>query len=110
FTFNFFSLLFCYHRDLHSFLHDALPISSSICLRATVDACFLPSRSFASCASTASETPLAPRHTQVAQVPPPMTVIRPRTMRMIIDRKSTRLNSSHLVISYAVFCLKKKNQ
>src|SRR2546426_9814320 len=26
-----------------------------------------------------------------------------------IDRKSTRLNSSHLVISYAVFCLKKKN-
>src|ERR1039457_6795026 len=26
---------------------------------------------------------------------------------MITDRKSTRLNSSHLVISYAVFCLKK---
>src|SRR5256885_4950542 len=26
----------------------------------------------------------------------------------IADRKSTRLNSSHLVISYAVFCLKKK--
>src|SRR5688500_19634152 len=28
---------------------------------------------------------------------------------VIEDRKSTRLNSSHLVISYAVFCLKKKN-
>src|SRR5256885_10410775 len=28
----------------------------------------------------------------------------------ILDRKSTRLNSSHLVISYAVFCLKKKKQ
>src|SRR3989454_11689426 len=28
--------------------------------------------------------------------------------RIIQDRKSTRLNSSHLVISYAVFCLKKK--
>src|SRR3989442_6354332 len=27
-----------------------------------------------------------------------------------IDRKSTRLNSSHVRISYAVFCLKKKNQ
>src|SRR5205807_10035598 len=27
-----------------------------------------------------------------------------------LDRKSTRLNSSHLVISYAVFCLKKKNK
>src|SRR5256885_12824737 len=26
----------------------------------------------------------------------------------VVDRKSTRLNSSHLVISYAVFCLKKK--
>src|SRR5256885_5074082 len=31
--------------------------------------------------------------------PPPLT-----------DRKSTRLNSSHLVISYAVFCLKKKKE
>src|SRR2546426_6955619 len=28
----------------------------------------------------------------------------------ILDRKSTRLNSSHLVISYAVFCLKKKKK
>src|SRR5690625_5703607 len=26
-----------------------------------------------------------------------------------VDRKSTRLNSSHVAISYAVFCLKKKN-
>src|SRR5688500_19879464 len=33
---------------------------------------------------------------------PPADLARPR------DRKSTRLNSSHLVISYAVFCLKKK--
>src|SRR2546426_6519202 len=29
---------------------------------------------------------------------------------MRVDRKSTRLNSSHLVISYAVFCLKKKTR
>src|SRR5688500_20345026 len=28
----------------------------------------------------------------------------------VADRKSTRLNSSHLVISYAVFCLKKKKR
>src|SRR5690625_6886632 len=28
---------------------------------------------------------------------------------LIKDRKSTRLNSSHVAISYAVFCLKKKN-
>src|SRR3989454_6945291 len=30
--------------------------------------------------------------------------------RLLRDRKSTRLNSSHLVISYAVFCLKKKKK
>src|SRR5436190_14456657 len=30
--------------------------------------------------------------------------------RDVRDRKSTRLNSSHTVISYAVFCLKKKNK
>src|SRR5258708_29131315 len=28
----------------------------------------------------------------------------------LLDRKSTRLNSSHQIISYAVFCLKKKNK
>src|SRR5438034_3306375 len=28
----------------------------------------------------------------------------------VLDRKSTRLNSSHTVISYAVFCLKKKKK
>src|SRR2546430_13337384 len=32
-----------------------------------------------------------------------------RTEREKLDRKSTRLNSSHSQISYAVFCLKKKN-
>src|SRR5262245_63436191 len=30
-------------------------------------------------------------------------------LHALLDRKSTRLNSSHLGISYAVFCLKKKN-
>src|SRR5690349_22957610 len=30
--------------------------------------------------------------------------------RCAVDRKSTRLNSSHVEISYAVFCLKKKNK
>src|SRR5260221_9412560 len=30
--------------------------------------------------------------------------------QQLIDRKSTRLNSSHTVISYAVFCLKKKKK
>src|SRR5437762_14155196 len=43
----------------------------------------------------AERTPL--RHADARGVPPPR------------DRKSTRLNSSHRCISYAVFCLKKKN-
>src|SRR3712207_8741094 len=33
----------------------------------------------------------------------------PHCLRALGDRKSTRLNSSHANISYAVFCLKKKN-
>src|SRR5439155_26792183 len=39
----------------------------------------------------------------VQPVPPPTLAIMGR-----VDRKSTRLNSSHVAISYAVFCLKKK--
>src|SRR5258708_27618601 len=34
----------------------------------------------------------------------------PRQGRSDLDRKSTRLNSSHQIISYAVFCLKKKKE
>src|SRR2546426_10013250 len=37
-------------------------------------------------------------------------VFEPGEIRRRLDRKSTRLNSSHLVISYAVFCLKKKKK
>src|SRR5256885_6477588 len=38
----------------------------------------------------------------------PASMSRLRVCSQHRDRKSTRLNSSHLVISYAVFCLKKK--
>src|SRR2546426_7537081 len=37
-------------------------------------------------------------------------VVQERIQNDTRDRKSTRLNSSHLVISYAVFCLKKKKK
>src|SRR5256885_11059776 len=40
-------------------------------------------------------------------LPPSLDVLM-RIKSFLADRKSTRLNSSHLVISYAVFCLKKK--
>src|SRR6267154_5342896 len=36
--------------------------------------------------------------------------ISPHNFAWLLDRKSTRLNSSHPSISYAVFCLKKKNK
>src|SRR5690625_5976330 len=38
------------------------------------------------------------------------TALFKRNTGWIGDRKSTRLNSSHVAISYAVFCLKKKNK
>src|SRR5437588_4493085 len=59
-------------------LHDALPISRS--------------------------GPSTPRRART----PPRRAARCRCRRRRGDRKSTRLNSSHTVISYAVFCLKKK--
>src|SRR3989454_5605370 len=48
--------------------------------------------------------PAAPGATALEEPVPPKS----RHIRVDLDRKSTRLNSSHLVISYAVFCLKKK--
>src|SRR5258705_3653437 len=41
---------------------------------------------------------------------PLLTACQLVSCRLRIDRKSTRLNSSHLGISYAVFCLKKKKK
>src|SRR5256885_10287956 len=49
----------------------------------------------------------APTHRPSRLPPPPGPR---RRGRGVGDRKSTRLNSSHLVISYAVFCLKKKKR
>src|SRR2546427_8743016 len=49
------------------------------------------------------------------ETPPPLTSRQytpsgPTSTKSISDRKSTRLNSSHSQISYAVFCLKKKKK
>src|SRR5688500_20129340 len=51
------------------------------------------------------------RSNQLNYVPASAASLRlPHELRKPEDRKSTRLNSSHLVISYAVFCLKKKKR
>src|SRR5688500_19920742 len=76
-------------------LHDALPISERDPPQRSLTP---PSRACSWCRwSTAARTSTPPSRS----TPPPAT-------SGARDRKSTRLNSSHLVISYAVFCLKKK--
>src|SRR2546426_4715149 len=73
-------------------LHDALPISLEKYLEKEKGAC-----------SSLSNEPESPSGSKDA------VAMGKRVRRhLLIDRKSTRLNSSHLVISYAVFCLKKK--
>src|SRR5256885_3497249 len=68
-------------------LHDALPISR-VSVRAPVEG----DRARRGLSRVARQSP----------------ALEPRRGAAAVDRKSTRLNSSHLVISYAVFCLKKK--
>src|SRR2546427_5774586 len=73
-------------------LHDALPISCSSAPRAPRPG-----------GTSGSGCP-------VARLVPRTASVRVCTVSAGLDRKSTRLNSSHSQISYAVFCLKKKTQ
>src|SRR5688572_31638206 len=57
----------------------------------------------------ASRRPPGPDQRLLADVLVPDRDRGPERLREGVDRKSTRLNSSHSQISYAVFCLKKKN-
>src|SRR3712207_7509927 len=74
-------------------LHDALPISLWICCG------FLPRHFVPLCEIPLLFPPLSPHFEITSSVLPAF---------FSQDRKSTRLNSSHANISYAVFCLKKK--
>src|SRR5690606_42125840 len=91
-----FILCSCLPRHLHSFLHDALPISPT---GAGGELPHLPVPARAGCVHTAFSS--CPRW-------PGVVINVERTRPYGTDRKSTRLNSSHVKISYAVFCLKKK--
>src|SRR2546427_10103546 len=73
-------------------LHDALPISFRRRSRG----------------SHRRAPPRPGRRAGSASLDPDRTL--PRYRRSVRDRKSTRLNSSHSQISYAVFCLKKKKK
>src|SRR5438874_5838664 len=52
----------------------------------------------------------APPRSHLGRNAHPVTPTLPGTCAPDLDRKSTRLNSSHVEISYAVFCLKKKKK
>src|SRR2546426_7651527 len=54
--------------------------------------------------------PFVPPELGHSRAGPVAPIAREREVLDLADRKSTRLNSSHLVISYAVFCLKKKKK
>src|SRR5436309_9607412 len=77
------------HRDLHSF-----PTRRSSDLSVAHQQASTPARQASS--GVAAARAVAPKV--------------PSRATRCLDRKSTRLNSSHVKISYAVFCLKKKNK
>src|SRR2546430_8910799 len=60
-------------------------------------------------ASTAAQKPVVLREAGVGRAHDIM-ILPNRISKGLLDRKSTRLNSSHSQISYAVFCLKKKKK
>src|SRR5207248_8802311 len=88
-------------------LHDALPILSSDSGAKTtivVRVEFTTGQAISRSASSAACQPATPTATRRC------TASTTTTASSTTDRKSTRLNSSHRTISYAVFCLKKKNK
>src|SRR5687768_17640086 len=92
------------HRDLHSF-----PTRRSSDLRLAIEA-LLASRAAATSASWEPERTAAMVATSPAFSRAKENQSFCSSVNFFSDRKSTRLNSSHGYISYAVFCLKKKKK
>src|SRR5258708_32042401 len=67
-------------------------------------------RSNAPGAMRTSRRPSLPRRSRDLSPALPCKNVGVRDCVIALDRKSTRLNSSHQIISYAVFCLKKKKK
>src|SRR5206468_12651651 len=86
-------------------LHDALPICPANLL--LVPRAQARSSAPASCGPRLECRQSLPRRS--SSEPWPLSAARNLASSACADRKSTRLNSSHDQISYAVFCLKKKN-
>src|SRR5207244_7631498 len=76
--------------------------------RAHLDLHSFPTRRSSDLSARGAPTRRAPRSIPTCRRSAPSARGRPCSRRARRDRKSTRLNSSHQIISYAVFCLKKK--
>src|SRR5689334_24048195 len=90
-------------------LHDALPISGA--LNPDYNPRFRTiATNFQAWPGLYTVTDTAPTQVAATVLAPGSTTVNPTMCDLgsSIDRKSTRLNSSHSSISYAVFCLKKK--
>src|SRR2546421_6217927 len=88
-------------------LHDALPILTDACIEAHLEVIVVATGLREHGADLVTEVAFDLQHQ-----PPQLAVgvVGAPTQQLIQDRKSTRLNSSHDQISYAVFCLKKKKE
>src|SRR5207253_7547216 len=102
--------------DLRAELAERLANSTAVDADTFNAACFMLSRALEGLEfSTPEAAPLVRRLLRVAgrvvidtAAADSSSDVWPDTREMALDRKSTRLNSSHVAISYAVFCLKKK--
>src|SRR5207249_11468061 len=108
-------LLFFLHNSATSeiytlSLHDALPISIGLAVRVS-QAKRVTDRMMVAAAEALGNFSPDNVNTETKLLPP-IESMRDVTIQIggnsFVDRKSTRLNSSHVSISYAVFCLKKK--
>src|SRR5690606_41369813 len=86
-------------------LHDALPISRSSPIR---EPALAASRIVAGAFGAGFSSGATARSLRLIAAPPFGASWKNRRGGVRLDRKSTRLNSSHVKTSYAVFCLKKK--
>src|SRR5690606_42141053 len=100
----FFSCSACYHRDPHSF---PTRRSSDLDLRGELHWSWLRAAHRAEVEAYLDSLALGPEVTEQDRLL--NALCRPERL-LELDRKSTRLNSSHVKISYAVFCLKKKKE
>src|SRR5699024_11965186 len=108
-------LIFSFHHTSHTeiytlSLHDALPILFPPLYQAMIRTGELTGKLDECCFELARQQKAQRQLTEKVKsaLRYPIIILAMAIMVVVADRKSTRLNSSHVSISYAVFCLKKK--